>query len=497
MVDTILDYWPAAMAAVICLLAITFYWEERQRRTQLEKKFRVVVDADKEARRILHAAKGRAQKLLVEAGAARETAVNEAARTKVEAEATATRVVQAAEQARDATLEEAVTARREIEILRKMYSEKREVFDRLTKEVAVFDERLAFAEMGLYEPHFEFSDSEEFKAEIERVRVFQKRLVENGDAVVCRAEWSVDGSRTKGKTMTKKNIKLTLRAFNGECDAAISNIRWNNAVAMQNRITKVREQLDKLNESNTILITDEYLKAKLRELRLTHEHREKLKQEKEERAEAARVAREEQKLLRDLENAQAEEERYEGLLAKAKTEAARIQGLRLEAFNEQVRMLERNLAEAQAKALRAKAMAEKTSSGFVYIISNVGSFGEDVVKIGLTRRLDPLDRVRELGDASVPFVFDTHAIIYSDNAPVLERALHMEFEAVRINTQNSRKEFFRVSLHEVETAVKKLAPEASFIRDIEAQEYRETLARRLAQLQTTGALDSEPLPIAV
>lgn len=142
-------------------------------------------------------------------------------------------------------------------------------------------------------------------------------------------------------------------------------------------------------------------------------------------------------------------------------------------------------------------MAEKTSSGFVYIISNVGSFGEDVVKIGLTRRLDPLDRVRELGDASVPFVFDTHAIIYSDNAPVLERALHMEFEAVRINTQNSRKEFFRVSLHEVETAVKKLAPEASFIRDIEAQEYRETLARRLAQLQTTGALDSEPLPIAV
>lgn len=129
-----------------------------------------------------------------------------------------------------------------------------------------------------------------------------------------------------------------------------------------------------------------------------------------------------------------------------------------------------------------------TKSGYVYIISNIGSFGEDVVKIGLTRRLDPDDRVRELGDASVPFGFDTHAMIYSDEAPALEFALHREFADRRINMTNFRKEFFRVSLDEVEQAVARLAPSASFFRDREAQEWHETLARRnetLAQLKVS------------
>ena len=117
----------------------------------------------------------------------------------------------------------------------------------------------------------------------------------------------------------------------------------------------------------------------------------------------------------------------------------RAVGPKLEAFNTQIEMLERDLAEAHAKFERAQAMAEKTRSGYVYVISNVGSFGADVVKIGLTRRLDPSDRIRELGDASVPFVFDTHAIIYSEDAPALERALHAEFEPVRVKAQNYRK----------------------------------------------------------
>ena len=107
------------------------------------------------------------------------------------------------------------------------------------------------------------------------------------------------------------------------------------------------------------------------------------------------------------------------------------------------------------------------------------------MKIGLTRRLDPIERVRELGDASVPFGYDTHAIIYSDDAPTLERMLHNEFEATRVNTQNYRKEFFRASLDDVEAAVKKVAPTAAFFKDIEAQEYHETLARRRAALETS------------
>lgn len=127
-------------------------------------------------------------------------------------------------------------------------------------------------------------------------------------------------------------------------------------------------------------------------------------------------------------------------------------------------------------------MAQITQSGYVYIISNVGAFGEDVVKIGLTRRLDPDDRVKELGDASVPFAFDTHAIIYSEEAPSLEAALHKEFHDRRVNTSNLRKEFFRVTLNEVQSAVERLAPDANFFRDIEAQEWNETLANRKAKL---------------
>ncbi|MBM6594104.1 DUF4041 domain-containing protein [Microvirga sp. BT291] len=263
---------------------------------------------------------------------------------------------------------------------------------------------------------------------------------------------------------------------------------------MEKRIVRAQEQVDKLNASNSISITKEYLGLKLKELYLTHEYREKLKAEREERAEAARLAKEEQKLLRDMERAEEEEAHYEKLLAKARSEAATTTGHQLEVFTSQIKILERDLAEAHAKFERAQAMAEKTRSGYVYIISNMGSFGEEVIKIGLTRRLDPADRVRELGDASVPFTFDTHAIIYSEDAPALERALHNEFEKTRVNAQNNRKEFFRASIDKVEEAVRRLAPDAAFFKDIEAQEYRETLARRQIMLQQAIVPEVRCLP---
>lgn len=381
--------------------------------------------------------------------------------------------------------------------LRTSYAEKKAIYDRLIKEVAIFDERIAFAEMGVYEPHFDYTDSDKYKTAITTVRELQKRLVTLKEAAVCTTTWTMNGSAAQGQTMTNRNIRLTLRAFNGECDAAIANVRWNNANAMEKRIINAKQQIDKHNASNSTIITDEYLELKLRELRVTHEYREKLKAEREERAEAARLAKEEVKLLRDMEKAEEEEAHYQRLLDKAKAEAASVTGARLEAFSEQIQMLERDLAAAHAKYERAQAMAERTKSGFVYIISNIGSFGDEIVKIGLTRRLDPSDRVRELGDASVPFVFDTHAIIYSDDAPALERALHTEFEPVRVNAQNYRKEFFRAKLDDVETAVKRLAPDAPFFKDVEAQEYRETLARRNATLLQAEVENRELLPEAI
>lgn len=380
--------------------------------------------------------------------------------------------------------------------LRASYADKKAVFDRLVKEVAVFDEKLAFAEMGVYEPHFEYNDSEEYKRNIEVVRAAQKAMISDKSAVVCPTQWHVEGSLAKGKVMTNRNIKLTLRAFNNECEAAIANTRWNNVNAMEKRIANAFTQINNLNESNHVSITLDYVKQKFQELFLTHEYREKLKAEREERAEMARAAKEEQKLIRDMQRAEEEEARYKRLLDKAKAEAESAIGPKLDAFNSQIEMLERDLAEAHAKFERAQAMAERTRSGYVYIISNVGSFGDDVVKIGLTRRLDPADRVRELGDASVPFIFDTHAIIYSDDAPALERALHAEFEAARVNAQNYRKEFFRAKLDDVEAAVKRLAPDAPFFKDVEAQDYRETLAKRNALLAIEAAI-ADPFPAAI
>ena len=379
--------------------------------------------------------------------------------------------------------------------IRHKYKESKTTYDRLLSEVAIFDERIAFAELGVYEPHFDYSDSEAYKTEIRNCRDNQKRMVTDKQAVYCVTDWTVDGSLSKGKTLTNRNIKLTLRAFNNECDAAIANTRWSNVKAMEKRILRAKEQVDKLNISNSTFINSMFLDLKLAELHLTHEYREKQKIEREARSEELRQVREEQKLLRDLEEAKDEEQRYSRLLAQAKAEAESIVGPSLEAFTKQIERLEQDLDRAHAKAERAQAMAERTKSGYVYVISNIGSFGEGVVKIGLTRRLDPMDRVRELSDASVPFVFDTHAIIYSDDAPNLERALHAEFEEKRINAQNYRKEFFRAHLEEVETAVQRLAPEATFFRDVEAQEYRETLSRRQQELEQANASESFPVEL--
>jgi hypothetical protein len=202
----------------------------------------------------------------------------------------------------------------------------------------------------------------------------------------------------------------------------------------------------------------------------------------------ARAEREEKKLIAEAEAAEREEDRYQALLEKARREAD------TDGNRQRIAELEAALAAAHAASERARAMAEMTRSGYVYIISNVGSFGDDVVKIGLTRRLDPDDRIRELGDASVPFGFDIHAMIYSDTAPALEGALHREFAERRINMSNFRKEFFRVSLEEVEDAVARLAPEAGFFKDREAQEWHETLARRNAALFDMQSAVSKSLP---
>lgn len=376
----------------------------------------------------------------------------------------------------------------QIEQVRGSYRNKRKILEDIEGQVAIYNDQISFAELGMYEPHFEFSDSETYKRNIISLRERQKAMISAKSATLCPTDWTVDGSRSKGQTMVNRQIRLTMRAFNNECEAAIANARWNNVVAMEKRILNASKQINNANASMSLEINEGYISLKLEELNMTHEYRERLKMEKEERLELARAEREEKKLLAEAEAAEREERRYQAILEKARKEVG--------ADEARIAELEAALAEARATSERARAMAEMTKPGYVYIISNIGSFGEDVVKIGLTRRLEPDDRVRELGDASVPFGFDTHAMIYSEEAPALEGALHKEFADRRINAANMRKEFFRVGLDEVEEAVERLSPNASFFKDREAQEWHETLARRKqALLIMQAASDRFPVEI--
>jgi hypothetical protein len=177
-----------------------------------------------------------------------------------------------------------------------------------------------------------------------------------------------------------------------------------------------------------------------------------------------------------MQDAAKEEAAIKKALEKAQAEMSQAGEQEKEKYEKQLAELHRRLTDAEAKSQRAISMAQQTRSGNVYIISNVGSFGPDVLKIGMTRRLEPMDRVKELGDASVPFEFDVHAMIRSDDAPTLERELHQKFDDYRVNKVNYRKEFFRISLKDLRQYVAEKNLEATFTMASEAREYRETQA---------------------
>lgn len=370
--------------------------------------------------------------------------------------------------------QQAATAKGEIATLAETYRKKHAVYTELLSKIASFDEELAFSSAGVYAPHFDFGDAESYREAVLKLREQQKQMINAGTAVASNKEPEAG----RGETPTSRAIKLTLRAFNGEADAAIANVRWNSIAAMEQRIIRAREQLDRLNGPLGIYVSADYSALKLKELYLTHEHREKLKSETDLRTELSRRAGTEQKLKRDLDMAMDEEERFGRLLAQARLEASKFVGARLKTFTDQINTLERELAAAQAKAQRARGMLEDQRAGYVYVLSNVGAFGEGVFKIGMTRRLDPADRIREFGLEAVPFAFDTHAMIQSADAAGLERSLHLAFADRKVNLRRPASDFFRVDLEEVADAVRRLAPDAEFSDEIEARDYRETLASR-------------------
>jgi hypothetical protein len=210
------------------------------------------------------------------------------------------------------------------------------------------------------------------------------------------------------------------------------------------------------------------------------------------RDEQARIKdrlREEQKVEQDFERErkriESEEILLHRLLAEAKARATNESAM-------QIAELERRLFEATEKK-RALSMAQQTRSGNVYVISNIGSFGRNVFKIGMTRRLDPLDRVRELGGASVPFPFDVQMMIACTNAPLLETELHKRFSKSRINKVNFRKEFFRLTIAEIEEAVTELHGTVEYVAEPEALQYNESIIMTDADFEFVQDAIGDPI----
>jgi hypothetical protein len=306
-------------------------------------------------------------------------------------------------------------------------------------------------------------------------------MIKDNSAVVGGDNITWNKSLSQGHAMVKRQKKLMMRAFNGECGGFIASVEWNNVVKMEERINKSFALINQIYKTQGISITTGYKDSKIRELHLVYEHKRKKQEEKEEQRLIREQMREEERATREFEAARikAEEEAlgYKKAIEKAKKEADNAEGDKLAKLMTKIQELEERLKEAESNRERAISMAQQTRRGHVYVISNIGSFGDNVYKIGMTRRLDPMDRVKELGDASVPFSFDVHAIIFSEDAPKLERDLHINFYNRRLNVVNAKKEFFNVSLPEIEQFIKENnCGNIEFTKTAEAKEYRETIA---------------------
>ncbi|MFO1458946.1 MAG: DUF4041 domain-containing protein [Verrucomicrobiota bacterium] len=303
-------------------------------------------------------------------------------------------------------------------------------------------------------------------------RAQSRRMVAEGLAATCDY---VEANRRETA------IRFVTDAFNGRVDAILSRVKHDNFGTLEQEIRDAFSLVNLNGEAfRNARVLPAYCEARVAELRWAIVVQELKLKEREEQRRIQDQIREEEKARRDyeraLQEAAKEEERIRKAMQVAREEASRANAEDKAKFEAQLAELNQRLAEAEAKNQRALSMAQQTRSGHVYIISNVGSFGEDVLKVGMTRRLDPEDRIWELSDASVPFDFDVHAMIKCDDAPALERVLHEQFDELRVNKVNYRKEFFRVPVQRLRDFVAERKLEATFTMAAEAREYRETLA---------------------
>lgn len=340
-------------------------------------------------------------------------------------------------------------------LLQQDYQRGRTILQSQEDLISQYDIGIGTVDQVMYKISKNSTSLDALNTRLTKVQDEAKKMVKDKQACICTLgdDLAVNNSKAKARTLINREIKLRLRCFDNEVDAAISLADWNN---INRLISRVRRSFDEINDCGKIIktqIQNPYLLLKLEELMLSYEVEKLTTDIKESEREETRLRneaeREEAKIKSAAEKATKNRELMERLIQKelSKLDSATEEQRELLAMHQQ------ELEILKQREKRAVSMAQLTRSGYVYVISNEMSFGSDVVKIGMTRRVDPYDRVRELGDASVPDTFDVHAMFYCDDAPALEASLHQKFAHARINLVNNRKEFFRVSPDDVITAV--------------------------------------------
>lgn len=342
------------------------------------------------------------------------------------------------------------------------------------------NEEVLMQSFGLYTPRYAFMNADEYKAHLLEIRAKQKDMIKAKTAVSGNMNWTVNGNASKGKKMVSDMQKLLLRAFNSECDDVIEHVKYNNIEASEKRITASREAISKLGTIMEVSIQPQYYRLKIEELHLAFEYAQKKQQEKEEQKEARARMREEAKLAKEIEEErkklEKEQQHYQNALQRINAQLEAASDVDRAAIEEKKAELMAQLDKIDKEFADVDYREANQRAGYVYVISNIGAFGENVYKIGMTRRLDPQDRVDELGDASVPFNFDVHAMIFSNDAPKLEAALHNAFADRKLNFVNQRREFFNVSLDEIKQVIKdNYDKSVEFVELAPAEQYRESL----------------------
>ena len=365
-----------------------------------------------------------------------------------------------------------VTAQREQEVQK---------LDALRAQLVQTEEELNLQSFGVYKPRYDLMRADDYRARLMEIRAQQKEMIKGKTAVTGLTNWTVNNNAAQGRKMVSDMQKLLLRAFNSECDDVIEHVRYSNLEASEKRITSSKDAISKLGTIMGISITPAYYRLKIEELYLAFEYQQKKQAEKEEQKEARARMREEAKLAKEIEEErkklEKEQRHYQNALHKIDAQLAGASDADRADIEQKRAELVQQLQKIDQAFKDVDYREANQRAGYVYVISNIGAFGENVYKIGMTRRLDPMERVDELGDASVPFDFDVHAMIFSEDAPKLEAALHNAFADRKLNFVNQRREFFRVTLDEIKAVVR-----ANFDKTVEfedfppAEQYRQSLA---------------------